>query len=347
MKRVLQILKSGGRILLKIGLLGCGGMGLKHADCYAALKDVAQVVAVADLDSEKADKAAEILDAKVYKSATELLDNEKPDIIDVCLPTFLHAEYALIAMEKGCNVFMEKPVCLNMDEAKSLLEMQKKKGVKVQVGHVIRFWNEYVWVKNALVSGKYGKIKSASFRRLSPKPVWGWKNWFSNYELSGTVVQDLHIHDADFVRYLMGEPENVNAYATRDDDGVIQGIMAVYQYGDALITAESAWDFPEKYPFCADFQVKFERATAVLDKNGLTVYPIDGEPFSPDFKSMKLESSDSNLNVSGSDAYYNELRHFIELVEKGNDSEIAPLSEGVKTLELIEKEIKLVGGRKK
>ena len=91
--------------MLKVGLMGCGGMGSFHAKCYEALKEQAEVVAIADLDEGKANAANQNFNAKIYASAEELLNNADVDVVDICLPTFLHAEYAIKAMEKGCDVF--------------------------------------------------------------------------------------------------------------------------------------------------------------------------------------------------------------------------------------------------
>ena len=78
--------------MFKVGLIGCGGMGSFHAKCYEALKEQAELVAIADLDRTKAEAAAKNTNAVIYASAEELFNNADVDIVDICLPTFLHAE---------------------------------------------------------------------------------------------------------------------------------------------------------------------------------------------------------------------------------------------------------------
>jgi len=75
------------------------------------------------------------------------ISNEKLDIVHICLPTYLHAGHAAAAMERGMNVFMEKPVCLKRSEAKQLLEVQKQTGSKVMIGQVVRFFDEYIYLR--------------------------------------------------------------------------------------------------------------------------------------------------------------------------------------------------------
>lgn len=333
--------------MLKVGLIGCGGMGSTHANCYGALKEYVELAAVADLDYEKAKKISDQFGGKIYTTGEELIANEDLDIIDICLPTFLHTKHAVLAMEKGSNVFLEKPVCLNMDEAKLLLDTQKKTGVKMQIGQVIRFWDEYVWLKNAVDAGTYGKVVSGVFTRLSPNPRWSWENWYNNPDRSGSMALDLHIHDVDFIRFLMGEPDDISSLATRSADGVIQQLFTTYQYGDAVITSEGCWDYPDNFPFQMNFRVKLEKATVLYENSTLTVYLENGEKMIPEIQAEFDQDEDVGINISSLGAYYNEIKHFVCCVSDDKPIEIAPLSEAIKSLELDLKEIHSAGGVKK
>lgn len=334
--------------MLKVGLIGCGGMGMTHIDCYTALKDSVEVAYVADLFYQKAKKAADKTGAKICNDADELLlHTDELDIVDICLPTYLHTEFAVKAMEKGCDVFIEKPVCLNSEQAKELLKIQKRTGAKVQIGQVIRFWPEYMWLKKVVTEKTYGKVISGVFERLSVNPKWGWENWYNDPYKSGTAALDLHIHDVDYIRYIMGgNPKEVVSSAARNKDGVIQQIFTKYLYKDAIINAEGGWDFPDNFPFSMRFRVKLERATVVYDENGLTVYSENGEKFKPEFNDEFEGENSAGINVSALGGYYNELKYFTNCVIQGIEPEIAPLSEAVKSLELVLKEIDIAGGEK-
>lgn len=335
--------------MLKVALIGCGGMGSTHARSWLQLKDKVELIAIADLMPEKAQKFAEKSGAKLYPNGDELLANEKPDIVDVCVPTFLHTKYAVAAMEMGCNVFIEKPVCLNEEEAQLLLETQKRTGVKVQVGQVIRFWDEYMYLKQVKDEGTFGKVLSGVFARLSSNPAWSWENWYNDYKRSGTVALDLHVHDLDFIRYFNGsEPEAIESVCTRDNEGVIQQIFSTYHYGDVVFTAEGCWDYPAKYPFSMSYRVKFEKATVVFDSTGkLTVYPVDGKPFEPELTKIDAAESNSGINVSNDGPYVRQLAYFVDHVINGEGVEIAPLCEAIASVRLAWKEIALSGGAKK
>ena len=202
--------------MLKVGLIGCGFMGAMHANCYKNIEGV-EIVALADIRNEKAIALAEGTNAKLFADGMDLIENADVDIIDICLPTYLHAKYALAAMDKVKYLFVEKPVTLTPDEADELIKKSEKTGCNVQVGQVIRFWDEYVALKDMLASGDYGKVINANFRRLSPRPDWGWNNWLLDNKLSGGAAQDLHIHDIDFALSIFGEPKQL--YSAQNTTG--------------------------------------------------------------------------------------------------------------------------------
>lgn len=339
--------------MLKVGLIGAGFMGGTHAACYKELGvDGVLLTAVADLDNEKAKAVAERTGAKTYSNADDLIANADVDVIDICLPTYLHSEYAIKAMEKVKAVFIEKPVALNKKQAKELLEAQEKTKTQVMVGQCLRLWPEYMWLKETEENGTYGEILSAVFKRVSPKPEWAWDNWLHKVECSGSVALDLHIHDADMVRFIMGEPNEITSKASRDEEGVIQQIFSTYSYNDPdrLIVAEGGWNYPSTFPFCMEYRVKFEKATAVFDSTktpALVVYTNDNGIIEPEIKREVTETSDVGGNISDLGGYYNELKYFTQQVQAGLPIEIAQLSEGVKSLELVLDEIELAGGAQK
>lgn len=332
--------------MLKVGLIGCGFMGGMHAACFNAIEN-AQIVAVADVRCEKAEKIAKGKDIRIFSTGMELIENADVDVIDICLPTYLHTEHAVAAMKKVKNVFIEKPVCMSTEEGELLLKTEKETGAKVQVGQVIRLWDEYVWLKTQADKKVFGEIKSASFRRLSPKPDWSWDDWLHDVERSGSMALDLHIHDIDFMRYLMGEPESFISKEARNSDGAIEHIFTTFTYPNSTVTVEGCWSYPADFPFTADFIVEFEKATIVNNANGLYVYSIDGgcEKIEPASSFESDNKTDGNISSLG--GYYNELKYFVDKVSAGEVPTVAPLSEGIKSVELVLSEISSVGGAKK
>lgn len=324
--------------MLKVGLIGCGGIGAMHAECWLSLADKVKLVAVADSCVEKANRYSERSGARVYADGMELLEMEQLDIVDICVPTFLHAEYVLRAAEVCRNILVEKPVCLHEREAELLLAARKKYGARIQVGHVVRFTGAYKYLKDVVSAGTYGAVVAGHFSRISGRPVW--MKGHDDRNRTGTMALDLHIHDADYIRYLMGgEPDKTEVCGTRNKEGIIQHLWSSYRYGDAVMVAEASWDYPKMYPFAATFRVKLEKAAITMDSKGvLTVYPEEGEAFAP--KLEKPVMKDMGINVSDMGPYLNEIRYFLELIEEGGTDGIASLEEAVASFRLVKKEIK-------
>ena len=321
--------------MLKVGLIGCGFMGAMHANCYKNIEGV-ELVAFADIRKEKAEELAVGTNATIYGDGKELIANANVDIIDICLPTYLHAEYAMAAMEKAKYVFVEKPVALTVEEGKKMIEKSKATGCQVQVGQVIRFWDEYVELKKIIDSGIYGKVVNANFRRLSPRPTWGWKNWLLDSKLSGGAGQDLHIHDVDYALSLFGEPKNF--YSVKNSIGEKNSyVNTIMQYDDFVVGVEGTWDLPSDYPFTATFRVVFEKAV-VENAGGLKLYTDDG------VNEIKIEKKElvggvEGGNISDLGGYYNELVYFCDRAKKGEKVEKATLCNGVSSLEFLLKEL--------
>ncbi len=331
--------------MLKIGLIGAGFMGSMHAACYDALG--CPISAVADIRPEKRDEMAAKYHCAAFDSGFDLIAGADVDVVDICLPTYLHAAHALAAMEKFPAVFIEKPVALTAAEGRALVAAQAKTGAKVMVGQVIRLWDEYMWLKAAHDDGRYGKLVTATFKRVSPLPTWGWDAWLTDPVRSGTMALDMHIHDCDFIRSLCGEPETVRSAVSRDASGKIIHIGTAYGYGDTTVFAEGIWDYPSTFPFSMEFRVMFERATVVMEHGSLTVYTDTGVEH-PDYKREAAGTIvEGGGNISDLGAYFNELQYFTQRIAAGEPIEINTLPEAVKSLELVLSEIESVGGARK
>lgn len=321
--------------MIKVGLIGCGFMGSMHANCYKNIEGV-KVVAVADLRREKAEELA--FGAEIYADGKELIANADVDVIDICLPTYLHAEYAMLAMEKVKYLFVEKPVALTKKEAKAMLKKSEETGCKVQVGQVIRFWDEYVELKKIIDSGVYGRVINANFRRISPRPTWGYNNWLLDVKISGGAAEDLHIHDTDYVLSVFGEPKKF--YSVKNIAGEQNSyINTIMKYEDFVVTVEGTWDLPNAHPFEATFRVVFEKATVENAGGKFVCYTEDGVNEIV-IEKKELAGGYKGGNISDLGGYYNELVYFTDRVKNGENIEKATLKDASKSLEFVLKEIK-------
>ncbi len=323
--------------MVKVGLIGCGFMGAMHANCYKNIDGV-ELVAFADLRKEKAEELAKGTNAVLFEDGKDLIANADVDIIDICLPTYLHAEYAMLAMEKVKYVFVEKPVALTAKEGAQMIKKSQETGAQVQVGQVIRFWDEYVELQKIVESGKYGKVVNANFRRISPRPEWGWNNWLLDFKLSGGAGQDLHIHDVDYVLSLFGKPKKF--YSVKNRKGEKNSyVNTIMKYDDFVVGVEGTWDLPGSHPFEATFRVVFENAVVENAGGKFMLYTKEG---ASEIKIEKKELAGEAYkggNVSDLGGYYNELVYFCERAKKGEKVEKATLTDGVSSLKFLLKEL--------
>ena len=322
--------------MLRIGLIGCGFMGTMHANCYKNIEGV-ELVALADIRREKAEALAEGTNAVIYGDGYELIGNAECDIIDICLPTFLHAAYAMAAMEKVRYLFVEKPVALSAEEGAAMLEKAAATGCCVQIGQVIRFWDEYVELRKIVESGRYGKPVNANFRRLSPRPDWGWEDWLLDGRRSGGAGQDLHIHDIDYVLSLFGEPKAFKSLKNKRGEARSY-VNTLLEYEDFIVGVEGTWDLPASYPFTATFRVVFEEAVVENAGAGLMLYTKDG---ATEIKIEKkaLVGAVEGGNISDLGGYYNELLYFTGKAKAGEPIEKATLTDAVASLRFLLKEL--------
>jgi hypothetical protein len=194
-------------LMLKVGIVGMGTMGWFHASRILQLPN-AQLVAIADsmperLEAKKAwqDRLAaggrpyDLARMARYADASALIAQADVDVVDICLPTFLHARYAIEALQAGRHVLCEKPMALTVEQADQMIAAAQRVDRLLMVAQCIRFWPEYTFLRQQVCAETYGKLLSLNMYRMGGRPQWSWENWFLDVERSGGTILDLHIHD--------------------------------------------------------------------------------------------------------------------------------------------------------
>jgi len=326
--------------MVKVGLLGAGFMGQMHASCYANIPQ-AELVAVADLEKDRAKAIGKKYGAKPYTTAAGLFRQDL-DIVDICLPTYMHAKFVCRAARKGLNVIVEKPMAFTVREANRIVKVVRETGIKFMVAHVIRFWPEYQVLKEYVDHEKLGRLLVLSLVRVSPNPTWTWQGWINNAALSGAALLDLHVHDADFVRYLCGEPVGVDTVGTKHEGGW-DYVFTNYEYPDKAVSAESGWNMPSSFPFSMAYRAVFERG--VLEFNSshtptLAAYLSDGTTEHPPVPEVEAKMEDGGGNISSLGGYFNEINYFVGCVERGEEPTVVTPEDARETMVLVFKEMK-------
>jgi inositol 2-dehydrogenase len=210
---------------LGIGVLGVGAMGKQHAQNIRCLIPGARLVAVADADLKRAERAASELEMKQYYSTVEALV-ERPDIqaIVIATPAKFHGAAIRVCAQAGKDIFCEKPFTLTLEEADEMLEVTREARVRVQVGHVRRYDPPNVRAKQRIEAGEIGD--PVIFKSLARDPAPPSASYMAS-GVNGMFFQDSTVHDLDLGRWLMNdEVSEIHAY------GAVLVCPELAQYND-------------------------------------------------------------------------------------------------------------------
>ena len=174
---------------IRTGVIGVGSMGQNHARVY---NEISHLIGTYDLDTTQNSKISSRLGVKAFKHLDEFFS--EVDAITIAVPTIYHKEIALMALERGVHVLVEKPLTNTIADSVELVEAFDKSSIKLAVGHIERHNGVVKLTKEKLESGLWGDLISITARRFSNYP-----NRISDVG----VILDLSIHDIDVLNYLI------------------------------------------------------------------------------------------------------------------------------------------------
>lgn len=263
---------TGRRRPIGVGIVGLGFMGRTHLAAYRTAHAAGfrnRVVAACERDLarlgrragrgnlERSGTAPDLAGVALHAELEPFLADPALELVSVCTPTDTHVPVALAALAAGKHVLLEKPVALAARDVERLARAARKARRHCLPAMCMRFWPGWAWLAEAIAARRYGKVRSAVFRRLASPPAWS-RGFYGDPARSGGALFDLHVHDADFVRHCFGAPSSVASTGTLDH------VTTLYRYdrGPAHVVAEGGWDHSPGFPFSMGYTVVFERATA-------------------------------------------------------------------------------------
>ena len=199
---------------VRAGIVGLGIGGL-HLQGYLECPD-AEVLAICDLNEERAKKVAEEHNIPyVFSSYEEMLKVDEINAVSVCTPNFLHAPIAIASFEAGKNVICEKPLAINPADGEAMVAAAKKSGKIFMVAFNNRFREDTKLLKSYVESGKMGDIYYAKTGWLRRKGAPGMGGWFTTKSMSGGgALIDIGVHVLDLALWLMGNPKPVSVFGS-------------------------------------------------------------------------------------------------------------------------------------
>ena len=326
--------------MLRVGIVGFGFMGRMHYRCWRQMEGVS-VVAICEADPRNvqgdkptegniagAEGAVDLSSVQVYTELAPMLAAERLDAVSITVPTYLHPECAIAALEAGAHVLCEKPIALDEASGRCMIDAADRCGRVLQVGHCVRFWPEFALAKQVIDEGTYGRVLAATFQRLAATAARRAGGWFTNERLSGGMPLDLHIHDTDFIHYVFGMPRAVCSVGVEGGEGGLLHMATRYEFDDPkLITAEGGWAMASSYGFEMRFHVVLERATIDFDfrqKPTLRICPADSDAFCPD--------------LGKGDGYARQIAHFAQRVRGEDVPPVITAQQALDSVRIIEAE---------
>ncbi|MBU0754438.1 MAG: Gfo/Idh/MocA family oxidoreductase, partial [Planctomycetes bacterium] len=237
-----------------------------------------------------------------FEKAGDLLGSGKADAVILCLPTHLHEKTAIHAFKEGLHVLCEKPIALTPDAADAMIAAADAAERCFMIAHCLRFWPEYLYLRNCHLKGPFGQLLSLNLWRSSGMPEWSAGGWILDRKKSGGPLIDQHIHDVDIVLSMFGRPDRLSATAqasrTSKDLDIIHTQYS-YEAGPQ-VHLHGGWSCAP-VPFSAGYEAWFEK--------GFVRYSSNGTPTLEVYQTKKI--GPRNVTIPPWDAYEEELRYFL------------------------------------
>ncbi len=322
MRTLRGMARKDGRVeRLRVGVVGAGYMGGRHARIYAGMPDV-ELVAVCDAREPVARELAEATGARARTELGQLLAEDRVDAVSVCTPDDAHLDACVAAARAGAHVLVEKPIATTLRDAEAIIDAAERAGVVLLVGHCLRFDPRYDHARTAVAAGELGEVQTISTRRSNTVAA--------QDRLGGrcSLPLFLGIHDYDVLRWLLGsEVERVTAeskwgllrglgYPVEDANGALLRFA-----NGALGIAELNWVLPRGFPAGGD-----HRADIVGSAGSLSVATLEtGLRQSNQERSVLVDwGSAPIVQGQAGGMFANELRHFVDCIRRGSTPAVSP-----------------------
>jgi predicted dehydrogenase len=315
--------------MIRVGMIGCGGIARTHLSGFAAIGDRARVTAVCDVDSERAAAAVPAGGANVWANYEELLGDPEVDAVDICLPHHLHAPAIVAAAKAGKHVLCEKPLCTTREEAAAVRAAVRSSGITLMCAHNQLFEPAIEPARDLLRRGALGTVYMARtsdcFQADRTAEQWGWRRELQT--MGGGELIDTGYHPTYTLIYLMSlagqRPIEVTSLLGRHRQVVLEGedtahVLVRFSEG-AIGQILTSWAFQMPHGSYS-FHLVGERGQLFGRKNTLHFHPREGEPQT--FVAPEVNS------------YHVQLPHFIDCIEQGSRP-VHNQEDGIDVLNLI------------
>ena len=323
---------------MKIAVIGSGKLGKRHLEVWSELEG-AEIVGIITRNPAELKELAEQYGTKAYGSISEALECTDVDVFDICTPTYTHLDSIKEIANAKKHVICEKPLALNSDDAQEAIAVCEENGVKLLVGHTLRFFPEYANAREQILKGAIGRTGIIRMERGVPHPPAS-NPWYADEKKSGGIFLDLGIHEFDWLLWTLGDVERVMAQHVKHGDkdkGFLEYGLVTLKMADGTIAyVELSWAETE-------FRTSFELTG---NKGMITYNHEESNSLSLHIHSQETEAK-SGVQIPGGllekDPYYRQLEHFLNCLLDKEDSIITAIEAGkaIKVAQAVVKSVEL------
>jgi len=312
--------------IVRVGVIGCGAIAeYVHLPAYKE-NPAARLIAVCDINKERAKKVAEAFEAESwYIDYKELLKRDDIDAVSICTPNHLHCEQAVAAAEAGKHILLEKPMALTLRECDEIINACKKSGVKLMIGTNSKFDPIYQRVKTLIDQGLIGRILIVKHHMAHSGPYKIWpaaSDWFFDKDkVGGGCLMDLGSHAFDLLRWLVGDVTSVMAIGgafIKKNKKMEDNALVLLTFKEGMLgEADFSWTYKGGY----------EITTEIIGTEGAIFVGTPWSPimmYSEKIPSEVLKESKINVRVPMSLSEMmaptkRKIDHFIECIVKDKE----------------------------
>lgn len=242
---------------MNIGVLGTG-FGAYHAQLWTTMDRVDKVI-IFGRNEAKLQELKQSLGVEITTHIDDIMLDSSIDVIDICLPSNLHRQYAVDALKHGKHVFCETPVCFNLEDALAMKEAEQLYDSRILVNQFIKFDPAYKYLYEATHNEKYGKLLSLTLKRETP-PLWGDLGLHA-------IATKLMIHELDFVTWMLGTMELHSVWGTDGGKSDHALVRAIFQQTNVSVEIVVSSQMPTSYPFSVGYEAYFEQGKLVYQES--------------------------------------------------------------------------------
>jgi UDP-N-acetyl-2-amino-2-deoxyglucuronate dehydrogenase len=325
--------------MIKFALVGCGRIAKRHSELlgFDQIKG-AELTAVCDNIIDKAKKIAKQFDVPAYENMDEMMKSESIDVVVVLTPSGLHAKHVVNLSKYGKHIMVEKPMALTIEDTENMIYACDENNIKLFVIKQNRFNVPVVKLREALESGRFGKLSlgTVRVRWARHQTYYDQDSWRGTWAMDGGVLTNQASHHVDMLEWMMGDVESVFAKMTTAlaDIETEDTAIVTLKFKNGALGIIEATTATRPANLEGSISILGEKGTVVVGGvavNKMQTWIFEDEQDGDTNVLEEFSVNPPNVYGFGHQAYY---EHVIDCIENGSANLVDGL-QGRKSIELI------------